>query len=122
MIQNLHYSYFTEQLENKIPGVMLAQLAPLRSPPNRATAKILFPKEKTGREKKQSSCPDPPCPSPVAEKDMAGKESKKGQCEESWALMTCTLRGSNWTSQLHPWVLSPQIQPPNSRRVLAACL
>lgn len=49
MVQNLHYSYFTEQLENKIAaGVMPAQLAPLRSPPNRSSLGC-FSKEQRGR-------------------------------------------------------------------------
>lgn len=43
-------------------GVILAQLAPLRSPPNRVIAGVLFPKEKTGKEKKQGRCPDHLCP------------------------------------------------------------
>lgn len=47
MVQNLHYSYFTEQLENKIAaGVMPAQLAPLRSPPNRSITRMLSERAK----------------------------------------------------------------------------
>ena len=116
MVQNLHYSYFTEQLENKIAaGVMPAQLAPLKSPPNRSIARMLFPKEQRGRVKKQFGSPALPHPSPGAE-DPSGEESKKGQREASRALPTCILRGGIWTSQLRPQALSTQIQPPNSRR------
>lgn len=49
----------------------------LRSPPNRATARILFPKEKTGKEKKRSSCPGHPCPPLMAEKQVTGEEGRR---------------------------------------------
>ena len=117
VVQNLHYSYFTEQLENKIAsGVMPAQLAPLRSPPNRSITRMLFPKKQRGRVKKQFGSPPLPRPFPGAEKDPRREESMKGQHEASGALPTCTLRGSIRTSQLCPQALSTQIQPPSSRR------
>ena len=78
MVQNLHYSYFTEELENKIAaGVMPAQLAPPQVPSNRSIARMLFPKEQTGRVKKQCGSPDPPCPSPRAEKDPRGRRGAR---------------------------------------------
>lgn len=123
MVQNLHYSYFTEQLENKIAaGVMPAQLAPLRSPPNRSITRMLFPKEQRGRVKKQFGSPPLPCPFPGAEKDPEVGGEQEGSA-----------RGQRGSPDLHPQGQHPD-EPavpsgavysdpaPQQQTVLAGCL
>lgn len=60
-----------------MPGVMLAQLAPLGSPPNRATAGILFPEEKTGKEKKTGQLSGSSGATPMAERQVRGRSAGK---------------------------------------------
>lgn len=89
----------------------------LRSPPNRATARILFPKEKTGKEKKRSSCPGHPCPPLMAEKQVTGEEGRKGQRGDSWAPMACAGDAAAGKAGRALCRSLPQILPPHSRRV-----
>lgn len=104
-----------------MPGVMLAQLAPLGSPPNRATAGILFPEEKTGKEKKTGQLSGSSGATRWL-RGSEGEECRQGQWEESGAPTTCTLRGSTWVSlAVRPLPVCPKQLPP-SRRVLVECL
>lgn len=116
MVQNLHYSYFTEELENKIAaGVMPAQLAPLRSPPTDPLLGCFFQKSKQAGGRNSVVVQILPA-RPQGLRRTGGGGGEQGQREARGALLTCTLRGSIWMSQLLPQGLSTQIQLPHSRR------